>query len=149
MKKTIQFLIKCLLLILIACMLMTYFSIVLRPKYYEAPDDTTNKTEGFYALEKNSLDALFLGSSHSCTTPLTPPFSGKKQGLTVTSSQENVQPFLSDLLLSQASIKHADPTSSLCSMFSAFQTVQKPVRQMEFIKRIPKVCVMKSIVHSL
>ena len=65
MKKTIQFLIKCLLLILIACMLMTYFSIVLRPKYNEAPDDTTNKTEGFYALEKNSLDVLFLGSSHS------------------------------------------------------------------------------------
>ena len=65
MKKTIQFIFKCILLVITACLLMTYFSIVLRPKYYEAPDDMTNKTEGFYALEKDSLDVLFLGSSHS------------------------------------------------------------------------------------
>ena len=92
MKKTIQFIFKCILLVITACLLMTYFSIVLRPKYYEAPDDMTNKTEGFYALEKNSLDVLFLGSSHSYYA-FNPAILWKKQELTVMFSQASVNPF--------------------------------------------------------
>lgn len=68
MKKSIQLFLKGILLIIIGCLIIVYFSKVFRPKYFEAPDDVTNKTEGFYALEKNSLDVLFLGSSHAYYT---------------------------------------------------------------------------------
>ena len=38
---------------------------VFRPKHLEPPNDTTIKTDGFYALDEDSLDVLFLGSSNA------------------------------------------------------------------------------------
>ena len=55
------------LLILCGCtiLLVLYFSSVMRPKKTELPNDTTNKIEGFYALEDHSMDVLFFGTSHT------------------------------------------------------------------------------------
>lgn len=64
MKKVIDF-IKFLIFILLTILLALYLSSVFRPKKTELPNDTTNKINGFYALEENSLDVLFLGTSHT------------------------------------------------------------------------------------
>lgn len=114
MKKTIQFIFKCILLVITACLLMTYFSIVLRPKYYEAPDDMTNKTEGFYALETNSLDVLFLGSSHSYYA-FNPAILWKKTGAYSYVFAGECQPFSQTYYYLKQAIKTQTPQVSLRS----------------------------------
>ena len=47
------------------CILVIYLSAVFRPRKTELPNDTTNKVSGFYALEDNSMDVLFMGTSHT------------------------------------------------------------------------------------
>lgn len=64
MKKCIS-IIKILLLVLSSLILCLYLSAVFRPRKTELPNDTTNKVNGFYALEENSMDVLFLGTSHT------------------------------------------------------------------------------------
>lgn len=61
----IKIFIKAGLLCLIAAGVILYCSAALRIKKLELPNDTSNKVAGFYALEENSLDVLFLGTSHS------------------------------------------------------------------------------------
>lgn len=56
---------KLIVLIGLTCVLILYLSTVFRPKKTELPNDTTSKIMGFYALEPNSMDVLFLGTSHS------------------------------------------------------------------------------------
>lgn len=51
------------LVLTIGCLFVT--STILRPNKIVKPEDTTVRVDGFYALEKNSLDVLFLGTSHS------------------------------------------------------------------------------------
>ncbi len=60
-----KILIKAMLLCLIAVGVILYCSAALRIKKIELPNDTSNKVAGFYALEENSMDVLFLGTSHS------------------------------------------------------------------------------------
>lgn len=45
--------------------MVLYCSAAFRPKKLDLPNDTTNKVNGFYALEDNSIDVLFLGTSHT------------------------------------------------------------------------------------
>lgn len=63
--KKIAGLIKLIFLIgCIGCMVL-YSSAVVRPKYEELPNDLTSKIKGFYALEEDTLDVLFMGTSHT------------------------------------------------------------------------------------
>ncbi len=57
--------IKFTFLCVIAIVVILYCSSVLRIKKTELPNDTTNKVAGFYALKENSMDVLFLGTSHA------------------------------------------------------------------------------------
>lgn len=63
--KKIWLFVKLLVLFAIACLLAVYLSAVFRPRKTELPNDTTNKVSGFYALQDNSLDVLFMGTSHT------------------------------------------------------------------------------------
>ncbi len=53
------------LLCLTAILLFTFLGEILTPERTKLPWNTTSKIKGFYQLEKNSLDVIFLGSSHS------------------------------------------------------------------------------------
>lgn len=64
MKKLFS-LIKLMLLLCLVLLLMLMLSKVFRPKKTDFPNDTTNKVQGFYALEDHSIDVLFLGTSHT------------------------------------------------------------------------------------
>lgn len=121
MKKTIQFIFKCILLVITACLLMTYFSIVLRPKYYEAPDDMTNKTEGFYALEKKSLDVLFLGSSHSYYA-FNPAILWKKTGAYSYVFAGECQPFSQTYYYLKQAIKTQTPQVIVLDVFGLLES---------------------------
>lgn len=63
--KKIASLVRLILFSALALAIVLYCSAVFRPKKTELPNDTTNKIEGFYALENNSMDVLFLGTSHT------------------------------------------------------------------------------------
>lgn len=65
MKVTGKILIKVISILLLTFMLLIFFSNIVRPTGRGTSDNTHDKVEGFYALEENSLDVLFLGSSHS------------------------------------------------------------------------------------
>lgn len=57
--------IKICLLCLMAGGILLYCSSALRVKKLELPNDTSNKVAGFYALKEDSMDVLFLGTSHA------------------------------------------------------------------------------------
>ncbi|MBE6107788.1 MAG: hypothetical protein E7192_04035 [Erysipelotrichaceae bacterium] len=71
MKKIIEFvklisgLLKLVLLGALMLVLILYLSAVVRPRKNEFPNDTSRKVSGFYALQENSLDILFMGTSHT------------------------------------------------------------------------------------
>ncbi|MBR5291134.1 MAG: hypothetical protein IKU28_09130 [Erysipelotrichaceae bacterium] len=64
MKKIIG-LIKLIFLAALMLIFVVYSSAVVRPRKDELPNDTSNKVSGFYALQENSLDILFMGTSHT------------------------------------------------------------------------------------
>ncbi len=64
MKKILS-LLKLIVLASLMGVLVVYLSAVFRPRKTELPNDTTNKVSGFYALEDNSMDVLFMGTSHT------------------------------------------------------------------------------------
>lgn len=64
MKKIAGFIKLIFLIGCIICMVL-YASAVVRPKYEELPNDLTAKIKGFYALEDNTMDVLFMGTSHT------------------------------------------------------------------------------------
>lgn len=71
MKKIIEFvklisgLLKLVLLGALMLVLVLFLSAVVRPRKDELPNDTSRKVSGFYALQENSLDVLFMGTSHT------------------------------------------------------------------------------------
>jgi hypothetical protein len=62
MKKAI---IKLAVFISLIVIILLVTSEIFRPKHLEQPNNTTVKMDGYYALENNSLDVLFLGSSNA------------------------------------------------------------------------------------
>ena len=65
MKYHIKFIIKSILFVVITGICAGMINECLKPKYYFNQDwPATNTFEDFYKLEKNSVDVLFLGSSH-------------------------------------------------------------------------------------
>lgn len=82
MMKTIgKILYKILILLFLSFFLMLIFSQLVRPDGGKVSDNTHDKVEGFYALEKNSLDVLFLGTSHAYYA-FNPAVLWKETGLT-------------------------------------------------------------------
>lgn len=63
--KKILGLMKLIFLVGCICCMVLYSSAVVRPKYEEMPNDLTSKIKGFYALEENTIDVLFMGTSHT------------------------------------------------------------------------------------
>ena len=63
--KLITSLLKFVILAALMACLVLYLSAVVRPRKDELPNDTSKKVSGFYALEENSLDILFMGTSHT------------------------------------------------------------------------------------
>lgn len=65
MKKNILFFVKLIAYVLILACCLHFTNRVLTPKYYYDNEwPTTTTYTGFYEIEKNSVDVLFLGSSH-------------------------------------------------------------------------------------
>lgn len=72
MKKHIRFAVKSILFVGILAVLVNLTNKILTPKYYmDSLWPTTSTYEGFYDMEENTVDVLFLGSSHaaSCFNP--------------------------------------------------------------------------------
>lgn len=69
MKKHRMFVIQILSFLVIISILVCVVNNILTPKkYYENMWSTTSTYEGFYKMEKNTVDVLFLGSSHAAST---------------------------------------------------------------------------------
>lgn len=61
--------IKFILFVLVTCICVDVVNELLKPKYYYDQEyPTTNTYMDFYELEKNSVDVLFMGSSHAVTS---------------------------------------------------------------------------------
>lgn len=60
MKQKIVQVIPCVCIIVVALMVFSYLQKIFVPKY---PGDVSSITAGFYELEENSLDAVFIGAS--------------------------------------------------------------------------------------
>ena len=68
MKKRLKTAVKFISFTLIACMLVLAVNEWMRPKFYfDGIWSPTNTYKDFYKLDKNSVDVLFLGSSHAIT----------------------------------------------------------------------------------
>ena len=69
MKSHKRYIAKGLCFVLIVGLLVHGINIVLVPKFYVSNMwPTTSGLKGFYQMEENSIDVIFLGSSHSATT---------------------------------------------------------------------------------
>lgn len=65
MKKNISFIGRIAVTAIIACLVLSSYFYVIKPKYISGDGFPTTATfKGFYETEKNSLDVIFLGSSH-------------------------------------------------------------------------------------
>ena len=64
----LRYVIKAAAFLTVLCLCLGFFSVLLTPKYYQEDIYPTTSTFcEFYQLEKNSVDVLFLGSSHAVT----------------------------------------------------------------------------------
>ena len=65
MKKKVNFLIRMAITIIVLLLVISVYFYVIKPKYiYGDGFPTTSTFKGFYETENNSLDLIFLGSSH-------------------------------------------------------------------------------------
>ncbi|WP_029320786.1 hypothetical protein [Butyrivibrio sp. AE3004] len=65
MKEHFKFAIRAIAFTLILCFVVTTVNYVVTPKkYYEDSWSTTSTFKGFYKMKRNTVDVLFLGSSH-------------------------------------------------------------------------------------
>ncbi len=67
MKKGINLLVVTLITILVICPIYVKINQILIPKHFDDAFPVSATTAGFYQLEQNSIDVLFLGSSHGAT----------------------------------------------------------------------------------
>ena len=66
MKKNIKFALKSFVFVILLAIVLGITTYILIPKFYYNSDWPTSSTfSGFYEMEENSVDVLFLGSSHS------------------------------------------------------------------------------------
>ena len=64
----LRFFMKAMAFCMVLCLCLGFFSLLLTPKFYlEDIYPTTSTFREFYQLEENSVDVLFLGSSHAVT----------------------------------------------------------------------------------
>ena len=66
MNKNIKFALKSMIFVLLLSIILGITTYILIPKFYYNNDWPTSSTFlGFYELEENTVDVVFLGSSHS------------------------------------------------------------------------------------
>ena len=69
MKKNIKFIGKCICFLLLFAICFNVYARVITPKFFtDISWPTTTTYAGFYDMEKNTVDVLFLGSSHAVTS---------------------------------------------------------------------------------
>ena len=93
MKKNCLFAIRVIIFSLIACFVITVVNYVITPKkYFEDLWPTTSTFKGFYKIDKDTVDVLFLGSSHAAAA-FNPQVIYDKYGITsynLGSEQQNL-----------------------------------------------------------
>lgn len=94
MKKNekITYIFRIILFWLFVLVLVSLATMILKPKRLEMPYDNTRKERGFYAEPKNSLDIVFVGSSHLFST-IIPDILWEEHGITSYVFGGSEQPF--------------------------------------------------------
>ena len=82
MKKNIKFAIKSLVFLALLAIVLGITTYILIPKFYYNSDWPTSSTFlGFYEMEENTIDVVFLGSSH-CVSAFSPQYLYNEFGIT-------------------------------------------------------------------
>ena len=93
MKKHCTFAIRVVIFALLSCVVITLVNYVITPKkYIEDLWPTTTTFKGFYKMDRDSIDVLFLGSSHAAAA-FNPQVIYDKYGITsynLASEQQNL-----------------------------------------------------------
>ncbi|MEO9502334.1 MAG: hypothetical protein ABJN73_07955 [Nonlabens ulvanivorans] len=92
MRKTLIYrFLRLLFLVILAAWIFVELSTIFTPKRDKLPWNTTSKIKGFYELEDNSIDVVFLGSSHAFCT-FNPAIFYKENGIKGYVFASNEQP---------------------------------------------------------
>ncbi len=68
MKNKLKFFAKVGCFLVVIVMVLSFVNVVLVPKVFSEPWHTAATFNGFYKMEKNTIDVLFMGSSHTMTS---------------------------------------------------------------------------------
>ena len=133
--KKLSFIIRTLIFKVILSVLMSGYFYLIKPKFDADTWPTTTTVEGFYELEENSIDVLFIGSSHAVSS-FYPNILEENYGLkayNIGTAQQS--PVVSYYMLEEA-LRYQSPEYVVMDCFCCFPVADiNPLNQEESFSR--------------